>query len=427
MKPARAYAVFHLSKLTPRLEESIYLWISIGIVYSLLLWPLLNSLCIITMFAFWLLFSNKQLPTNNIGRILLFVFPLLFLVAVAGMLNTSNMNEGLFRLQQKIPLLVFPLVFGTTTIITQRFLQKTLTHFVLATCVACGTSLVFNSIKYISTGDTELFSMPKLFLYRDGYPYIVGACCLTAIAICFSRLKTLKPAFVFLASSAVLLLSIYILLLSVRVIIVCWLIVFAINIFWLIKSPLTRFIISIILLATVITSIMIIPALNRQWSELTKINIDRIPLDRDASLGRSWGGGAIRLAIWESTENLRNRHWLTGVGTGDVQDSLQQAYRDRQFYFASEYNRYNSHNQFLQMLIGNGIAGVLILAACIVLPVYLMLRGPSDKVYITVILLFTALCVTEVILDINKGIVWYSYLNSIFAFTIFKSHRKSTQ
>ncbi|GAC1705506.1 MAG: hypothetical protein NVS9B7_11260 [Flavisolibacter sp.] len=71
---------------------------------------------------------------------------------------------------------------------------------------------------------------------------------------------------------------------------------------------------------------------------------ETIQLDKDASLGRAWGGKQIRTAIWKCSQDIIRRHFISGVGIGDVQDSLQAAYEKRKFYFASRYNKYNTHN-----------------------------------------------------------------------------------
>jgi O-antigen ligase len=165
-----------------------------------------------------------------------------------------------------------------------------------------------------------------------------------------------------------------------------------------------------------------IPTLRRQWKELTDPREKTtIPLDRDASLGTSWGGMSIRKAIWKCSGDLVRRHWLTGVGTGDIQDSLQQAYENRQFYFASRYNHYNAHSQFLQTLIGHGAGGLSILLLCIFVPLGRLVPRiraltPTQTCYLAFLSLFCVLCFTEVILDINKGVILYSFFNSIFGF-----------
>jgi O-antigen ligase len=148
-------------------------------------------------------------------------------------------------------------------------------------------------------------------------------------------------------------------------------------------------------------------------------------LDADQSLGRAWGGKALRFAIWKCSIDVVRSHGLTGVGTGDVQDSLQAAYDRRKFYFASQYNTYNAHNQFLQETLAYGIAGFVSFTACIFIPFFAFFRslranagGWNKQLYCLFLLCFFIVCLTESILEISKGIVFYSLFNSIFAFVL---------
>lgn len=412
-----------MRSLSPASEEKVFLFLSVGIVYSLLIWPLLNSLLIVAIFAFWLIFSSKRFPALKSQQMLLVIFSLMYILPLIGITYTSNLNEGLFRLQQKAPLLIFPIIFATTNAFTHNSIKIILTHFVIATFAACTLSLIASLIYYITAGDINAFSMPRLYLFKGGYPYIIGAFCITAISICFSWIRSIGSRRKDYIIIAIVILSVYTLLLSVRVIIACWCLLILVNCFKLVKNTKMRFLLSLVLLVIMVVAVNVVPVLNRQWKELTTLQTDRIPLDKDASLGRSWGGGAIRIAIWESSRELRTRNWLTGVGTGDIQDSLQQAYRDHKFYFASEHNRYNAHNQFLQVLIGHGIGGTIALIISIILPLSIQFIKTKNLLYSSFLFLFGALCFTEVILDINKGVVWYSFFNSIFAFTDSKLSR----
>jgi O-antigen ligase len=173
-------------------------------------------------------------------------------------------------------------------------------------------------------------------------------------------------------------------------------------------------------LATIL-SLLFIPSLQYKWKELVNFSQqNRIQLDKDASLGKSWGGTSIRIAIWQCSEDIINRHWLFGVGTGDVQDSLQAAYKHRKFYFAALYNKYNAHNQYLEMWLANGLPGLLIYILCIFVPLVMHIRERNALDYVLFLLLILVISFTESFLNVNKGTIWYSLFNSIFGFAYLK-------
>jgi len=179
-------------------------------------------------------------------------------------------------------------------------------------------------------------------------------------------------------------------------------------------------------LATAI-SLLFIPALNRKWKELVDFSPQNtIVLDKDSSLGRSWGGKSIRLAIWQCSKDVIKRNWLTGVGTGDVQDSLQAAYAQRKFYFAAYHNKYNAHNEYLEMWLANGLPGLLIYVSCLVIPL-LMFGGKASALdYTLFICLLLVMSFTETFLNVNKGVILYSFFNSIFGFAYFTTGVRPT-
>jgi hypothetical protein len=45
----------------------------------------------------------------------------------------------------------------------------------------------------------------------------------------------------------------------------------------------------------------------------------------------------------------------------------------------------------------------------------------SGETYLLFLLLFSVIGISESVLEVNKGIIWYSFFNSIFAFGYLKS------
>jgi O-antigen ligase len=102
-----------------------------------------------------------------------------------------------------------------------------------------------------------------------------------------------------------------------------------------------------------------------------------------------------------------------------VQAALQQAYENRKFYFASRYNTYNAHNQYIQTTIAYGLVGLSIFVMAVFAPVFLCYQQKRNTFYLIFLLCFAFVCVTESILELNKGIIWYSFFNSLFMFRKF--------
>ncbi len=405
-------------------ENSIFEWLCIAIVYTIYFWPAGNSGLIILLTIYWLFFKKKSFDLSSVRTRLMILFCSLFLVALIGLSYTENMQDGIFRLQQKSAIFFFPLIFGTIKI-SEQSIKKIKFHFILATCLACTISIIYGLIQFFSTGNPDMLAKHNLMIFRDLNPPMSGLLCLVAIIILISEFywQTTKKI---LLISAVSLLSLYIFLLSVRLVIACLLGVLLIFAMRSITSVMHRILLAAMLILVSVLATVFIPTFNKQWKELVDFSASNtIVLDKDESLGRGWGGKSIRIAIWKCSKDVLSDHWLTGVGTGDVQDSLQAAYEKRKFYFAAYHNTYNAHNQYLEFWLANGLPGLLIYILCLIVPLLLYQKYQGSLGYSLFLAIVIIISFTETFLNVNKGIIWYSFFNSIFAFTYGNQNKMS--
>ncbi len=411
--------------LFPSEGNIIFEWICIGIVYTLLFWPGGNSVCIILLAFYWLFFQKKVFDLGSVRTRLMLLFCSLYLISIIGLAYTSNFSEGLFRLQQKSAILFLPMIFGTSLLPEKTFKLIKL-HFIIATSLACVISIVYGLSQFLSTGVTGFMAKEQLTIFRDLNPPMTSLICLTAIIILLHEYFSTEKKRMILVISIVVFLSGYTILLGVRLLVFCLFLILLFFIFRYISSMVYRLTLAISFIVLTLMSLIFVPSLNRKWIELVDFSPqNKIRLDEDASLKRSWGGKAIRFAIWECSKDIIKRNWLFGVGTGDVQDSLQEAYAQRKFYFAAHYNKYNSHNQYLEMWLANGIPGLLIYILCLVVPLVIHFRESSALDYVLFLCLLIFLSFTESFLNINKGTIIYSFFNSIFGFAYLRPAIKS--
>jgi len=402
-------------------HEIAYTWICIALVYSILFLTYLNSILSILLVAYWLIFSKKEFIISSQKTKLLLLFISLYIIGVVGMMYTENINAGIATLKTQSAILFFPLVFGTTSILTQSLLKKIMTHFLIATALACITGLGYGLYNYFQTNSIEQLTGAHILLFHGFRPVLMSLFCLLAIIIAFEKVATTFSKTKWLLYILIGIMTLMIFLLSIRLMIVCWFLIVLYFFMTIIKQSLHKIILIALAISIIIISAFTIPSVNRQWNELFDFSANStIALDKDSSLNKSWGGKALRVAIWKCSADILKKNWLIGVGTGDVQDSLQRAYENREFYFASMYNKYNAHNEYLQITLANGLPGLLILLSCILYPLLSYRKKFSENIYFLFLLLFAVVGMTESILEVNKGIIWYSFFNSIFAFGYLK-------
>jgi len=413
------------NKIDKNTETIVYTWLCIGIVYSMLFLTILNSILSIILVAWWLIFSRKEFDLSSRKTKLMLLFLSLYIIGIAGMIYTNNTKAGIATLKTQSAIFFFPLVFGTSSILSSSILKKITTHFLIATSIACLGGLTFGFYHYIQTGNMEQLTGQHIVPFHVLRPAYMGWFCLLSMIIAFKKLESSSIKTKGILYACIVLMTLMIFLLSIRLVIVCW---FVVALYFFIR--ITQKLLNKILLVTTSVLILLISGLGispvkRQWNDFFDLSAKTtIILDQDSSLGRSWDGKALRIAIWKCSADILKDHLLIGVGTGDVQDSLQMAYEKRKFYFASRFNRYNAHNEYLQITLANGLPGFLILLSCIAYPLFHYKKKFSGNTYLLFLLLFILAAVSESILEANKGIIWYSFFNSIFAFGYLKSDQQ---
>ncbi|HYC29050.1 MAG TPA: O-antigen ligase family protein, partial [Chitinophagaceae bacterium] len=392
--------------------------LGIAIAGSLVFWPLATGFFSILLFVYWAIFAKKDFNKQRLPWVLLFAS--LFILVIIGSFYSANTNEAMFRLQQKSALALYPLVFGTAAAFTAVAYHRILVLFAWFTLAGCMFCLGFGTMNLIQTGSAEMMYGYQMVVLKDMSPFILGLYCLLSVIYLLTAIY--KGAFAYGRQRTtyvvvLLFLSLFLFVLGNRNVLFSWsLVIIFFYLRRMTKGPLR--IISVAMMAAVfVAAVAFNPSLKQQVHDLTDFSkSNTIQLDADKSLGRNWGGKALRVAIWQCSLDIIKVHWLTGVGTGDVQDSLQAAYERRKFYFASRYNSYNAHNQFVQETLAYGIVGFVLFAACLLLPLFRYPASPERQLYILFLLSFFIICLTESILEISKGIVFYSLFNSIFAF-----------
>lgn len=123
---------------------------------------------------------------------------------------------------------------------------------------------------------------------------------------------------------------------------------------------------------------------------------------------------SVRIEIWQCAwEVFKANSWLFGVGIGKVQPLLNECYLHR-FLTRPFFLEYNSHNDFLMILLRGGVIGFISWTALLV---HSIVSGVKEKnvLMIVFVLLFVICGLTEVYLNRIWGNL---YFGAIFALII---------
>jgi O-antigen ligase len=126
-----------------------------------------------------------------------------------------------------------------------------------------------------------------------------------------------------------------------------------------------------------------------------------------------------RMERWNLEWQLIKQSPLIGYGGGSETSVLKEKYFEQKFY-RSYLFELNAHNQYFSFLIKSGVIGLLVY-------LYFLFFGFStaikkkDFLLLAFLILIAVVSVSENILDVNKGIFFYSFFSSLFLL----SHKKN--
>ncbi len=149
------------------------------------------------------------------------------------------------------------------------------------------------------------------------------------------------------------------------------------------------------------------PLRNRSL-EFAGVKPDNITVDEKNTLN-------IRTGIYHCSLSLIKNNWFTGVGPGEVQRKLNSCYEQ---YPTNVYrlNNYNTHNEYLNHWLSFGIAGLLAFLLIFLMPAYFGLQE-KQFIYPLFLLFMFICCMTENLLARQTGVIFYTFFNSLLAFT----------
>ncbi|MEZ5014999.1 MAG: O-antigen ligase family protein [Chitinophagales bacterium] len=117
-----------------------------------------------------------------------------------------------------------------------------------------------------------------------------------------------------------------------------------------------------------------------------------------------------RTEIWKAGSMLMDAHHYRGIGSGDAADSLIVYYQKIGFEKGVE-ERYNTHNQFMQVQVESGWGGTLLFAVLFAACLYLAWRERNWP-WMALILLFLLNSSTESMLKTQSGVVFFAFFNA---------------
>ena len=366
--------------------------------------PLFISLLLVN----WIVEADFKTKFNNfIKNKLAILFVSLYLIHVLGLIYTNNMASGLFDIQVKLSLLIFPLIFASRPL-TKAELSNVFFAFTIG--------LVYASIYMISRAVSLYFIEHEVAFFYKKFSALIHTSYISMymnLAIIWLLItlfnKEREQLFSKISSSFLILFFsfIIVLLASKSGILTLALIYIGILLYFILYKK--NYLVGVIGILLIAFSLVLV-------SRFAPVVTNRI----DSFLGafhtesntETTESTSVRMLIWESSNQVIKNNFLLGVGTGDAKDALNAEYSKKNIANALDHNL-NAHNEFYQIFICLGIVGFIILVLNLFYPI-IYYSKTADYLYVIFLLIITFNFLSESMLETQAGVMFYAFFNSIF-------------
>lgn len=361
-------------------------------------------------------FKERILSIKNNPVALLFIST--YIIYVICLIYSEDKATGAWILEKRLAILLFPFILATENL-DKRLVHKILWSFVasclLATLICLGNIIYYDVVANgsLTSLTFDSFERERFSSFIPIHPPYFSLYLTFAIIILGYILMTHWVEWSWQKKNAVTSLIVYFLiinlLLSSRMPLIFLALVFIIlSIKHIFKHLLLGAIVLVIVAGMLIFLLNQYTLLQDRFREITET-------EWSPPVGIYHNSTNMRVGIFICTTSLLKENWLLGLGTGNTQQNLNSCYEEKGYSDVLYKLEYNAHNEYFNTWLNTGIAGLLLF----VLSLFLPLRKAYKRkhyLYLAFLCLIILFCATECLLERQKGIVFYAFFNSLFAF-----------
>lgn len=410
------------------LKSKSYFPLFIHLVYLLFFFSLffslraINSISIALLLLTGIFYNWKKLkwPSKKEPIHLFLIGCLLyFVLQIIGLLFTESYGNSWKDIQLKSGVAIIPLAVYFSGYVNKHTAKKLLAHYCLLLTVAILYCLFFSIKMYLESSNSSTLFYHQLVAPLKQHAVYFSIYVFVALVFLLENLQIRDiPFYHKTRLLLIILFSVFLFLLSSKIIIVFVLLYFLFFLTGLIKQKSVGKKILLILVAVIaaISSIILStdnPISNR-FRDMLKGNVSVIQQEKFAP-GDYFNGIEFRLLQWKLVPVILQQHnsWWTGVGAANAQVLLDQQYISRNMYTGDHkigqrgYQGYNTHNQWLESLLKNGIPGILVfgLICFAVVKIILHSRYRSNRFILLLLVVYSGV---ESVFETQYGIALFT-------------------
>lgn len=349
---------------------------------------------------------------------------LLYAIYALSLLETENMERGMFQLESKLGFVVLPLMFGSNHW-TEGFSRRGIVRAFVAGCALAALLCLGNAVyelfheRYLvrigAVHDTYIswdffFASRLSFLIHPSY---------LAMYICLAMFFVFRMIFGNWAARrktawALVLLNLgfagFSFLLASRLGYLTLFLLFTGVVVGFVRRR-RMYLQGLLLFAGVVALILLM----YKTSDIVASRFDyAIKSFTAAEVDKtSTESSAVRRLIWGVAAGEIAKNMLTGVGAGDVQEVLLDRYAQEGMTGALEH-KLNAHSQFLQTFMAAGIAAFLTLLLLLFVPLVTAIRRKDSAAVVFLVLVLLNILV-ESMFEVQSGVLFFAFFFSVFS------------
>lgn len=368
---------------------------------------------LLSCFAIHTLIHLKKSCFVRLKKKSVWVISSIFFLNLIAVTYSNYPAEGLKNVSQQMDILLFPVCFAVTELNLNKYKLSLLKIFAY-TCtvtivylyIAAFRTIHFFHFPFSAISRTSFinqnFSEP-IGLHATYLSMYVMLSAATFFYIIFHEDNYKKWKYIF----CITILLAGLIQLSSRSVFICMcLIVIAVIPVLLLKGKirLQFFIISLFAFISIILAISNVSSLKKRYLTDFENDLSENAVTTDFS--------ETRMKRWNMEIELVKQSPVIGYGNGSEKYLLKENYYKNKFYKSFLFEL-NAHNQYLSFLIITGVIGLLVY-------LYILYYGFSaaikkrNFIFISFLILVSIVSVSENILDVNKGVFFYSFFYSLF-------------
>ena len=378
---------------------------------------------ILISFGLHTLINVKKSDFKNLVSKPVLVLVSLYLLNLAAILYSNDKQEGVNLAVRQLAILLFPMLFALSHLNFAKYRMQLIVIFGFS-CTLTVLYLYFDALKTIFSFNLPLSSLFTVNFINHNFSLPVGIhatylsmyIAFSIIAFLFILLNGQPVKHTWIYIFACLILFAGLIQLSSRAVFIAFLIVINLAFPYMLfngTKKLHFFFTTLFVSAAVLVFIYNVDSFKTRYvSELKTDLTDKVKIIENTEP---------RLARWEAILELIKRSPVIGYGSGPETELLKEKYFEKGLYI-SYLNEFNTHNQYLAMLLKAGIIGLLLFLFILYFG-YASAIGNRDLLLLAFMIIITVVSLSENVLELNKGIFFYSFFFSI----LLMQHKTSMQ